>query len=118
MLPRSANAQRYAHDPEPVRREDIGTPDNLRKLRRPFTDPEWFRPGRTVRGITADAADLKLRTLTKLYNARPAWLALAHQELDSAVAAAYGWSDYTPAMPDEEILRRLLALNLQRSAAG
>jgi type II restriction/modification system DNA methylase subunit YeeA len=63
-------------------------------------------------------ADLKKRTLTNLYNARPAWLALAHQELDSTVAAAYGWSDYTPAMPDEEILRRLLALNLQRSAAG
>ena len=63
-------------------------------------------------------ADLKKRTLTNLYNARPAWLALAHQELDSTVAAAYGWSVYTPAMPDEEILRRLLALNLQRSAAG
>lgn len=26
-----------------------------------------------------------------------------------------GWADYTPEMPDEEILRRLLALNLQRS---
>ena len=63
-------------------------------------------------------ADLKKRTLTNLYNARPAWLALAHQELDYTVAAAYGWGDYTPAMPDEEILRRLLALNLQRSAAG
>lgn len=60
-------------------------------------------------------ADLKQRTLTKLYNARPAWLALAHQELDHAVAAAYGWSDYSPEMPDEEILRRLLALNLERS---
>ena len=34
MLPRSANAQRYAHDPQPVRLEDISTPDNLRKLRR------------------------------------------------------------------------------------
>ncbi len=61
------------------------------------------------------AAELKKRTLTNLYNARPAWLALAHQELDAAVAAAYGWSEYTPAMPDEEILRRLLALNRQRS---
>ena len=27
------------------------------------------------------------------------------------------WDDYTAAMPDEEILRRLLALNLARSAA-
>ena len=62
-------------------------------------------------------ADLKKRTLTNLYNARPAWLALAHQDLDAAVAAAYGWSDYSAAMPDEEVLRRLLALNRQRSAA-
>ena len=63
-------------------------------------------------------ADLKKRTLTNLYNARPAWLALAHQELDQAVADAYGWRDYTPEMPDEEILRRLLALNLERSCRG
>lgn len=60
-------------------------------------------------------ADLKKRTLTNLYNARPAWLANAHQELDMAVAAAYGWTDYTPDMADEEILRRLLALNLERA---
>ena len=63
-------------------------------------------------------AELKKRTLTNLYNARPAWLNLAHQELDKAVAAAYGWPDYTPEMPDDEILRRLLALNLQRADAG
>ena len=61
-------------------------------------------------------ADVKKRTLTNLYNARPAWLDLAHKELDAAVAEAYGWTDYTPEMPDEEILRRLLALNLERSA--
>jgi hypothetical protein len=59
-------------------------------------------------------AELKTRTLTNLYNQRPAWLDQAHQTLDAAVAAAYGWSDYTPALPDEEILRRLLALNFQR----
>ena len=60
-------------------------------------------------------ADLKKRTLTNLYNARPAWLNLAHEQLDKAVAAAYGWTDYTVNMPDDEILRRLLALNLERS---
>ncbi len=59
-------------------------------------------------------AELKKRTLTNLYNARPAWLDHAHRELDAAVAAAYGWTDYTPEMPDEEILKRLLALNLAR----
>ena len=60
-------------------------------------------------------AELKKRTLTNLYNARPAWLDLAHKELDKAVAAAYGWNDYKADMPDDEILRRLLALNLERS---
>ena len=62
-------------------------------------------------------ADLKKRTLTNLYNARPAWLDLAHKALDKAVAAAYDWEDYSAEMPDEEILRRLLALNLERSEA-
>jgi len=51
------------------------------------------------------AKKLADRTLTKLYNARPAWLAAAHDELDSAVAAAYGF----PAdLPASEILLRLL----------
>jgi type II restriction/modification system DNA methylase subunit YeeA len=60
------------------------------------------------------AAKLKKRTLTNLYNERPAWLDLAHKKLDAAVAAAYGWPvDLT----DEQILERLLALNLERAAA-
>jgi hypothetical protein len=63
-------------------------------------------------------ADLKKRTLTNLYNARPAWLTMAHQALDKAVAAAYGWPDYTPATPDDDILKRLLALNLERGHAA
>ena len=57
-------------------------------------------------------AELKKRTLTNLYNARPSWLANAHQELDKAVAAAYGWPDD---LSDDEVLRRLLALNLERA---
>ncbi len=64
-------------------------------------------------------ADLKKRTLTNLYNARAegkaSWLDNAHKQLDMAVAAAYGWADYTTDMPDEEIFKRLLALNLQRA---
>jgi hypothetical protein len=62
--------------------------------------------------------DLAQRTMTKLYNERPAWLRQAHETLDAAVAGAYGWIDYTPQMPDEEILRRLLALNRERSATA
>jgi hypothetical protein len=38
--------------------------------------------------------------------------------VDKAVAVAYGWSDYTPDMPDEVILERLLSLNLARSQSG
>lgn len=58
--------------------------------------------------------NLKKRTLTNLYNARPAWLNSLHEKLDKAVAAAYGWDDYTPDMTDAEILQRLLKLNLNR----
>ena len=62
-----------------------------------------------------DAAELKKRTLTNLYNARPTWLQLAHKKLDDAVAAAYGW----PADLDEDaLLARLLALNLARASAA
>jgi len=61
------------------------------------------------------AKALKKRTLTNLYNERPAWLANAHAELDAAVAAAYGW----PAdISEDEALERLLALNLERAAKG
>ena len=56
------------------------------------------------------AADAKF-TLTGLYNANPAWLQNAHAELDAGVAAAYGWD---AALDEQETLRRLLDLNLQR----
>jgi hypothetical protein len=42
---------------------------------------------------------------------------MAHEALAAAVAAANGWADYKPQMSDDEILARLLALNLQRSAS-
>ncbi len=59
----------------------------------------------------ASEAELKKRTLTNLYNQRPTWLDQAHKRLDAAVLAAYGW----PAdLDDEQILARLLALNLAR----
>lgn len=58
--------------------------------------------------------ELKKRTLTNLYNAQPAWLSDAHKDLDEAVADAYGW----PAtLSDAEILKRLMALNLEREKA-
>lgn len=61
-----------------------------------------------------DPAALAVRTLTNLYNQRPTWLAHAHATLDAAAFDAYGW----PAgLPDEEILERLLDLNLARPPA-
>ena len=61
-------------------------------------------------GLSAD--ERKKRTLTNLYNARPTWLDLAHKKLDSAVLKAYGWPE---GLSDEEILERLLQLNLERA---
>ncbi len=72
-------------------------------------------PDRILPRDAAAAAELKTRTLTNLYNARPAWLAMAHRRLDAAVAAAYGW----PAdLADDALLERLFALNQERAAAG
>ena len=69
---------------------------------------------RLVARDEACAAKLKDRTLTKLYNSRPEWLANSHARLDAAVAAAYGW----PAdLSDSEILERLLALNQENNHA-
>ena len=71
-------------------------------------------PDRILPKNAAAAAILKKRTLTNLYNERPAWLDNAHRDLDAAVAAAYGW----PAnISDEDALARLLALNHARSNA-
>ena len=42
-------------------------------------------------------------------------IADAHRRLDEAVCAAYGWS---PDIADEDLLARLLELNLARAATG
>jgi hypothetical protein len=60
----------------------------------------------------ADAAVLRQRTVTNLYNEQPTWLDRAHARLDQAVHAAYGWP-YP--LGDDEVLERLVALNLRRS---
>ena len=85
--------------------------------------PEWVHevpdvvpslPNRLLPVDDAAAEQLKQRTLTNLYNQRPTWLDNLHRTLDAAVFAAYGW----PAdIEDEQILERLLALNLKRASA-
>lgn len=68
----------------------------------------WLNPP----ADTISAAELPQRTLTNLYNQRPDWLDLAHQRLDAAVLAAYGWEH---PLSDTELLARLLALNAART---
>jgi hypothetical protein len=70
----------------------------------------WLNPPQL---LEVDGAGLKDRTLTNLYNKRPDWLTDAHRTLDQAVLDAYGWPHD---ISDDEILARLLALNLERVA--
>jgi len=113
----------YAKDPRAdsiassVRRLDelreawLNPPDLV--VREPEVVPGY--PDRILPKDEAAAKALRARTLTNLYNERPAWLDMAHGALDEAVAAAYGW----PAgLSEEEILERLFALNQERAAAG
>ena len=74
-------------------------------------------PDRILPRDEAAAQELKKRTLTNLYNVRPAWLDHAHRALDEAVAEAYGWGDDFRAgvLTDDEILSRLFALNKERT---
>ena len=109
-------AANYANDPRAA--AIAAAVQRLVELRnRWLNPPEWVEwvdepvPGYPKRPVPRDedaAKALKKRTLTNLYNARPQWLADAHEALDAAVAAAYGW----PAdISDDEVLRELLALN-------
>ena len=81
---------------------DAGSARRLDELRR-----NWLYPD------GATEAELKKRTLTNLYNERPTWLDNLHAALDRTVLAAYGWPEE---IEDEEILQRLLDLNLKRSS--
>ena len=112
----------YADDPRAIAIAESAR--RLVELRdRWLNPPEWVAwvdepvagyPKRPVPHDEATAKELKKRTLTNLYNARPQWLADAHATLDAAVAAAYGW----PAgISQDEALRELLALNLAGAAS-
>jgi len=70
------------------------------------TRNRWLNPP------DASDAELKKRTLTNLYNARPTWLANLHAALDHAVWIAYGWDDDPAQTVERHILERLLGLNL------
>jgi hypothetical protein len=115
-------ATAYANDPRAIA---IATAaKRLDELREAWLNPpdlvrreKEVVPGFPDRLLPVDAtaaAILKTRTLTNLYNERPAWLANAHRDLDAAVAAAYGW----PAdIAEDDALARLLELNKVRAGA-
>jgi hypothetical protein len=115
-------------------------PANVAELARKLNEArdQWLNPE------GGDAATLKKRTLTALYNEREAgratWLNHLHRDLDRAVLAAYGWSDLAEALfaaedalraanpqgdalglalgrtePGQALLGRLLALNIERA---
>jgi hypothetical protein len=104
---------------------DIGlaAQDLIDKRNRWLNPPDWIErrpevvPGFPDQIFPRDGRedDLRKRTLTKLYNDRPAWLENAHRELDAAVSAAYGWS---AELADDQVLANLLQLNLERAAEG
>ena len=115
-------AENYASDPRAVAIADAAR--RLNELRENWLNPpELVRrepevvpgfPDRLIPVSPEAAFELKKRTLTNLYNQRPAWLIQAHERLDEAVAGAYGW----PAdISEEQALKELLELNLQRSSS-
>ena len=107
--------ERWLNPPEWTREEVLefpGTPGGpWSRFIAPGTNT--VRYPRIVPKDEASAALLKKRTLTNLYNERPAWLDLAHKKLDAAVFAAYGWDS---GMTDDDLLAALLALNQARAA--
>lgn len=74
----------------------------------------WLNPVDAEGEPVMFGVDLRQRTLTNLYNEYEShtWLVNAHDRLNAAVAAAYGWD---AGIRDEEVLERLLALNLERA---
>ncbi len=121
-------AAAYAADPRAIKiataaarlnelRENWLNPPDLVK-RVPEVVPGY--PDRILPVSPEAEAVLKKRTLTNLYNAKPAWLTHAHKTLGDAVADAYGWGDdfRNGALTDDEILARLFRLNQERAATG
>jgi hypothetical protein len=115
-------AAEYVDDPRAIAIAEAAR--RLVELRDNWLNPaEWVKrvpevvagyPERVLPVSDEAAEELKKRTLTKLYNERPAWLAQAHAKLDAAVAAAYGWA---ADIGEDEVLARLFALNQERAKA-
>lgn len=142
--------ERWLNPPEwiePLARS-IDKTDDFADVPGDLNDPTSPRALIRQSAIMAAAAKdprLKKRTLTNLYNERPTWLRLAHEQLDRAVLAAYaatdpdgGWSEDWAQVwietgagqplpeghslselrkeTDQRVLANLLRLNLERSS--
>jgi hypothetical protein len=112
---------RWLNPPEWTRQEILEFPGSVEGPWSRFVHNPDDRGIGTVRylvikpGSSSITKNLAERTLTNLYNKPPAWLESAHRKLDAAVFAAYGWESN---LTDDEILSRLLALNLERAKAS
>lgn len=106
--PRATRIAQAARELDEARRNWLNPPDLVDIVPEVVTG----YPDRILPKDAQAAATLKARTLTNLYNQRPQWLVNAHEKLDRAVAAAYGWPED---ISTEDALARLLELNLQRS---
>lgn len=109
--------------------------------------PRLFCRQSAIMAAAAKDPRLKKRTLTNLYNERPTWLKLAHEQLDRAVLAAYAatdpagdwqedwaevWTETGAGQPlaadpplaarraevDQKVLANLLALNQSRAGGS
>lgn len=107
--PRAQRIAEVARELDAARRNWLNPPDLVDIV--PEVVPGY--PDRILPKDAQAAATLKARTLTNLYNQRPQWLVNAHDRLDRAVAAAYGWPED---ISTEDALAKLLELNLQRSS--
>ena len=118
----SFTAASYVDDPRAITIAEAAA--NLDRLRENWLNPpDLVRvepevvtgyPDRVLPRNAAAAVELKKRTLTNLYNARPTWLAKAHERLDAAVATAYGWPED---ISTEDALAAPFELNRERAAA-
>lgn len=107
--PRAIKIAQSAQNLDRLRNAWLSPPDLVRIVREVVPGfPDRFLPN-----DSAATTELKKRTLTRLYNEQPAWLANAHRELDAAVAAAYGWN---ADISEEDALAHLLELNIVRAA--
>jgi type II restriction/modification system DNA methylase subunit YeeA len=118
----SPNVSERDHANNPCTQPIAAAAKRLSELREKWLNPSELQnsipevesrfPNRLIPISPEAAVLLAKRTLTSLYNEKPAWLVNAHEDLDRAVAAAYAWE--WP-LPDDEILKRLFELNQHRA---